>query len=131
MYSFVTEDMEETKKAKGVKSNVTKNLSLSDYKNSLYNKKVYHGNMYIFKSKLHTVYTSLINKISLSYLDNKRFICDNNVNTLARGNFALNNNNNEDNCQMNVNELEYVNKNYIDNFMDDDDWDDCLMEIEY
>lgn len=89
MYSISTADSKEIKKAKGVKRNVCNKLSLLDYKNCLYNKKIFYSDMYVFRSKLHTVYTTHINKISLSYLDDKRFICNNKINTYAWGSYKI------------------------------------------
>ena len=37
--------------------------------------------MYVFRSKIHKAYTQYISKLTLSYLDDKRFICGNNVDT--------------------------------------------------
>ncbi|XP_065364524.1 uncharacterized protein LOC135957667 [Calliphora vicina] len=79
MYSFKTEDLKETKKAKGVKRNVSNKLSLSDYKDCLLNHKIYYANMHVFKSILHDLYTEYKTKVSLSFLDNKRFICNDKV----------------------------------------------------
>ena len=46
--------------------------------------------MYVFRSKIHQVYTQYISKLTLSYLDDKRFICKNNVNTYAWGHYKIN-----------------------------------------
>lgn len=126
MYSYITENNIETKKAKGIKSNVTNKLSLSDYKNCLYNKKIYYGDMYIFRSKLHSLYTSLVNKISLSYLDDKRFICDNGVNTLAWGHYKEQFINEDDDFLIQIDE-----NNIVNEFLKNDNDDDIFMNIVY
>lgn len=46
--------------------------------------------MYVFRSKIHEIYTQHISKLALSYLDDKRFIRDNSINTYAWGHYAIN-----------------------------------------
>lgn len=46
--------------------------------------------MYIFKSIKHTLFTTHVNKIALSSNDDKRFICENKINTLAWGHYEIN-----------------------------------------
>jgi len=41
--------------------------------------------MYLFKSKLHQIYTQEYKKVTLNYLDAKRYIKENNIDTLAWG----------------------------------------------
>jgi len=41
--------------------------------------------MYLFKSKLHQNYTQEYTKVTLNYLDVKRYVKENNVDTLAWG----------------------------------------------
>ena len=43
----------------------------------------------IFKSKLHKVYTVEVNKIALSFNDDKCFIMDNNIDTLTHGHYKI------------------------------------------
>lgn len=116
MYSFLRDDSIECKKAKGVKKNVCDKLTINDYKNCLYNDKIYYGDMYVFRSKLHKIYTTHLNKISLSYLDDKRFICSDKENTYAWGHSNLRNSNNS-------------NQNIIDIFNNDIDGDISIMEV--
>jgi hypothetical protein len=46
--------------------------------------------MLIFRSQIHNIYTQNVNKISLSYLDDKRFIRDDGVSTYAWGHYKIN-----------------------------------------
>ena len=71
----------EVNKAKGV------NLVLKhkEYLDSLFNKKVVRHKMKRILSERHSVGTYLINKISLSFFEDKRFILDDGINKLAYG----------------------------------------------
>ncbi|XP_055858506.1 uncharacterized protein LOC129920955 isoform X1 [Episyrphus balteatus] len=89
MYSIDIEDAALIKKAKGVKSSAVKKMSLQNYRDCLLHKQNFYSKMLNFRSKHHTIYTECINKLSLSSSDNKRFICSNNVNTLAWGHFRI------------------------------------------
>lgn len=90
MYSFKIISSEnniikskEIKKLKGVKKSVTSKLTINDFRNCLYRKQNQVHTMYLFKSKLHEIYTQEYMKVSLNYLDDKRFIKENNIHTLA------------------------------------------------
>ena len=39
--------------------------------------------MNIFRSKNHDIYSTTVNKVALSAIDDKRIICPNKINTLA------------------------------------------------
>ena len=71
----------EVNKAKGV------NLVLKhkEYLDSLFNKKVVRHKMKRILSERHSVGTYLINKISVSFFEDKRFILDDGINKLAYG----------------------------------------------
>ena len=72
-YSYLTDDCEEDKKAKGTKKCVTKRrLKFSDYKYCLLNNEIILKSQQIFKSEKHDVYTEEVNKIALSSNDDKR-----------------------------------------------------------
>jgi len=47
----------EIKKIKGVKACVTSKLTINDFQDCLYKKNKQVGTMYLFKSKLHQIYT--------------------------------------------------------------------------
>jgi hypothetical protein len=94
-YSYLIDgDVEEHKRAKGVKQNVTKNdLDHESYRNALFgNSKedlLKQVSFNVIRSNLHQVSTMKVEKIGLSCLDNKRFVMDDNINTLALGHFAI------------------------------------------
>jgi len=75
----------EIKKIKGVKASVTSKLTINDFRDCLYKKNKQVGTMYLFKSKLHQIYTQEYTKVTLNYLDDKRYIKENNIDTLAWG----------------------------------------------
>ena len=72
-YSYLTDDCEEDKKAKGTKKCVIKRrLKFSDYKDCLLNNEIILKSQQRFKSEKHDVYTEEVNKIALSSNDDKR-----------------------------------------------------------
>ena len=71
-YTYLMEDDNETKKAKGVKRCVAKRrLMFENSKDSLYNNKAIIQSQLRFKSDHHNVYTEEVNKIALNGNDNK------------------------------------------------------------
>ena len=84
LYTFKVEDKGETRKAKGVKTNVIKkSLSFEDYKNCLFSEDKVMKEMNIIRSQNHDIYSMTVNKVALSANDDKRLICENKINTLA------------------------------------------------
>ena len=79
MYSLINVDNKEVNKAKGV----NKKLRHKEYLDVLFNKKVVRHGMKRIQSKLHKIGTYGISKISLSCFDDKRYILNNGINTLA------------------------------------------------
>ena len=79
MYSLISSDGKEVNKAKGV----NKNLRHKEYVDFLSNKKVVRHKMKRIQSALHRIGTYDINKISLSCFDNKSYVLDDGMNTLA------------------------------------------------
>ena len=79
MYSLIAENDIKGNKAKGV------NLKLrhNEYLDVLFNKKVVRHKMKRIQSVLHKIGTYDINKISLSCFDDKRYVLDDGMNTLA------------------------------------------------
>ena len=72
-YSYLMDDGNSDKKAKGLKKCVIKRiLKFNDYKNCLLNNEIIIKSQQRFKSKAHDVYTEEINKIALSSSDDKR-----------------------------------------------------------
>ena len=71
MYSLISVDDKEVNKAKGINKKLRHNL------------KVVRHNMKKIQSKLHEIGTYDVFKISLSCFDDKRYVLDNGINTLA------------------------------------------------
>ena len=72
-YSYLTDDREEDKNAKGTKKCVVKRiLKFSDYKDCLLNNEIILKSQQRFKSEKHDLYTEEVNKIELSSNDDKR-----------------------------------------------------------
>ena len=66
-YSYLTDDCEEDKKAKGTKKCVIKRrVKFGDYKDCLLNNAIMLKSQQRFKSEKHNVYTEEVNKIALS-----------------------------------------------------------------
>ena len=78
MYSIISVDDEEVTKVKGV----NKKIRHKEFVDALFNKKAVRHNMKRIQSKLHRIGTYVC-KISLSCFDDKRYVLDNGVNTLA------------------------------------------------
>ena len=79
MYSLISIKDEKVTKAKGV----NKKIKLKEFADVLFNKKVIRHNMKRIQSKLHRIGTYDVYKISLSCFDDKRYVLDDGVNTLA------------------------------------------------
>ena len=79
MYSLISISNKEVNKAKGV----NKELRHKEYFVVLFNKKVINHNMKRRQSKLHDVGSYDVYKISLSCFDDKRYVLDDGINTLA------------------------------------------------
>ena len=79
MYSLISVDDEEVTNAKGV----NKKIRHKEFVDFLFNKKVIRHNMKRIQSKLHRIGTYNVYKISLSCFDDKIYVLDDGVNTLA------------------------------------------------
>ena len=79
MYSLISVDDKEVNKAKGI----NKKLRHEECVNALLNKKVIRHNMKRIQSKLHGTGTYDVYKISLSCFDDKRYVLNDRVDTLA------------------------------------------------
>ena len=79
MYSLIADNDKVVNKAKGV------NLKLrhNEYVDVLFNRKVVRHKMKSIQSVLHEICTYDIKKISLSCFDDKRYVLDDGINTLA------------------------------------------------
>ena len=81
MYSLSSYDCWELNKAKGIRLKPTH----QEYVDVLFGKKVARHKMKRIQSKSHNIGTYELNKISLSCFDDKRYILDDGINTLAYG----------------------------------------------
>ena len=79
MYSLINVDDEEVSKAKGV----DKKMEHKEFVGILSNRKVIRHNMKRIQNKLHGLDNYDVYKISLSCFDDKRYVFDDGVNTLA------------------------------------------------
>ena len=75
------------KKINGSESSTTKGVNIAtefnEFKNILFNKKVIRHKMKRMQAKKHKIGNYEIGKISLSCFDDKRYVLDDGVNTLA------------------------------------------------
>ena len=86
MYSFLTDDGKEDKKAKGTKKCVTKKMiKFNDYKKCLLNGEIILKSQQGFISNKHDVYTQDVNKIALSNDDDKRIVSSNKITSYPYG----------------------------------------------
>ena len=93
LYSFVMEDGKENKRCKGVKKQVVESsITHEDYKTCLRTGKEQLRKQNILRSYEHEVYTEEVNKIALSSIDDKRYILDDGIHTLAWGHYKIKNN---------------------------------------
>ena len=80
----------EKKTAKGISKNVTKrDIRHSHYRDCLFSKKRTINNMKQLRSFKHQIYTLNMNKIGLSPYDDKRYILEDGVTTLAYGHYSI------------------------------------------
>ena len=78
------EDNKKVKKRKGINKNVVEKVEDKVYEDVLFNSsKIMRHKMKRIHSKLHKIGTYNICKISLSCFDDKRYILDDGINTLA------------------------------------------------
>jgi len=82
----------ESKKAKGVKKATLKNrVTHDDYKSTLLEMSTVSTRFNSIRSFKHVLYTIEQNKKSLSSFDDKRYILDDGIHTLAHGHYSLRN----------------------------------------
>ena len=90
MYSYVKDNEEGGRTAKGIKKNAIKNnIKYEDYKNTLINNKQIHPKMKTIGSQRHQLGSYEINKVSLSCFDDKRYIHDNGTSSYAYGHYKI------------------------------------------
>jgi hypothetical protein len=90
MYTFRTESGKTCKKLKGIKKSVLKkDISFDDYLQCLLQNKIFRHQQKMIRSKKHNLATITQTKISLSYMDRKRHICEDGISTYAHGHKRL------------------------------------------
>ena len=86
MYSYIKDNNQNSKTAKGIKKIVIKNnITHENYKNVLFNNEQMHHTMKTIRSNKHQLGSYELNKVSLSCFDDKRYIHDNGVTSCAYG----------------------------------------------
>ena len=84
LYSYKMLEGEENKKCKGVKKSVVKkSITYEDYKTCLFTGKEQLRKMNVIRPYNHEVYTERVNKVALCSDDDKRYILEDGINTLA------------------------------------------------
>ena len=90
LYSYKIFKGEESKICKGVKKSVVKkSITHEDYKTCLLTGNEQLRKQNIIRSYKHEVYTEEVNKIALSANDDKRYILEDGINTLALGHYKI------------------------------------------
>ena len=92
MYSYIKDNQTGGKTAKGIKKNVIKNdIKHGNYKQTLLeNKQMYHK-MKTIRSQKHVLGSYEINKVSLSFFDDKRYTLENGIESYAYGHHLIKN----------------------------------------
>ena len=86
MYSYIKDNNEGGKTAKGIKKNVIKNnITHKNYKQTLSKDKQMYHKMKTIRSQNHELSSYEINKVSLSCFDDKRYLNDGGVTSYAYG----------------------------------------------
>ena len=87
LYSYIVEDeTHEHLKCKGVKKSASdKQLTHSNYKNTLFNRTNKNITQNCIRSYKHQLYSIQQTKIGISYNDDKVFVCDDNIHTYTFG----------------------------------------------
>ena len=90
LYSYLTLNNVEEKKAKGIKKYAIKNkLIFNDYKDCVLNKTTKRVNQSNIRSYDHKVFTEIVNKVALNWYDDKRYIMENGIDTLSWGHYKI------------------------------------------
>ena len=90
MYSYMKDNEQESRTAKGIKKNVIKQqLRHDNYKDVLFNKKQMNHTMRTIKSEKHQLGSYTLNKTSLSCFDDKRYIHETGLTGYAYGHLNI------------------------------------------
>ena len=66
-----------------------KHITFEDYKKYLFGHIKQMRIMNVIRSHNHDVFIEIVNKVALSYEDDKRIICEDSIHTYAYGHFSL------------------------------------------
>ena len=92
MYSYIKDNDQVGKTAKGIKKNVIKkDITHENYKETLFNNKQMHHKMKTIRSQNHQLGSYEINKVSLSFFDDKRYILQDGITSYAYGHYKIQN----------------------------------------
>ena len=90
MYSYKKDNGSKSKKAKGIKKSVINgDIKHENYMETLFDGKQMRHKMKSIRSKNHVISTYNINKVSLSCFDDKRFILEDGIKSLAYGHYRI------------------------------------------
>ena len=90
LYSYKMVEGEESKKCKGVKKSVIKKIiTHKDYKKCFFTGKEQLRKMNIIRSHRHEVYTEEVNKVALNRINDKRYILEDGIHTLALEHYRI------------------------------------------
>lgn len=90
LYSYRVQGGVVGKRAKGIKKvTIDKTISFDDYVTCLRENTPAFRKMSLIRSQKHQLRTVEMNKIALCSDDDKRYVCENGINTLAWGHFKL------------------------------------------
>ena len=89
LYAICIEYKDYVKKAKGVKACVMKNIEFQDYLDCLIKQNLKISEQISIRSYGHIVVTEKVNKLVLSYNDDKRFIIKESTDTLPWGHYKI------------------------------------------
>jgi len=90
MYALRVDGKKDTKKVKGIKSNiVVKWITFDDYMRCLFDEIELMRKQLCIRSKVHEVYTISETKIALSPYDDKRYILSDSTDTLPWGHYKI------------------------------------------
>ena len=90
MYSYIKDNEEGGKTAKGIKKNViNNNIKHEDYKSVLLGNKQLHHKMKTIRRHKHQLRSYEINKVSLSCFDDKLYIHNNGISSYAYGHYKI------------------------------------------
>ena len=85
-YAYTLSDLTEKKKLKGISQPIVKKeMNFKNYKNCLYNTETQLNTMFRLNSEKHNMFINEVKKVSLNPFDDKRYICEDGINTLPYG----------------------------------------------